>query len=142
MFNYYIVRTETYAMKNKPSGAVQENPHKDSRYFEATPETILEVFNESKDFIKMTLGLELSIIELVHLRRIAGVVTRDISLVLKNAGNIKDSFHVVAPWQETTGRFFLEFYGVPSHLLNEYYDSEDGVLSEYLKRKQIEHHMP
>jgi hypothetical protein len=95
------------------------NPHKDSCFFEISTKTNNEVFDEARDFIEKVHKLKLSTIELFHLRRLACLVTTDTSLILKNATHLRDSFHVVSPWQETAARFFLEFYGLTPALLHE-----------------------
>lgn len=133
-------------MKKKPKAAVSDkkpykNPYEDCKFFNVTPQIVNEVFEETCDFIWKVNGLKLSIIELFHLRKIAHVVTHDISLVLRNASNVKNSMHVVSPWQETAARFFLEYYGIPPYLLNEYWE-DDGLFNDYLKKKQAEYHLP
>jgi hypothetical protein len=110
-----------------------------------TVDYLNEQFQECRDFLRSTLGLELTTIELVGLRSIVKAVAVEFYQQELRVWNDKkvDSLSLFAPHREIPSRFMLEFYGIgPQEMVRFYDEYSRQILKEYFRRKQLALHFP
>ena len=107
-------------------------------------EYISEQFQSAKDLIEGTLGVKLSIIELVGLRLITKKVMPEVYRQQKDLlTNPVDSLSIMNPGQEIPARFIQEFYGIDSPNFEKFYSEyEEDAFREFFRRKQASLHYP
>ena len=130
---------------------------KKAREYESYP----KVFTESKETIKRWFGLEISIIEQHHLKRIINKTMDDFDLIGNNLWSHCYSGYGMS--EEATARFMNEIYGLPMELAGVYmihladglngetidldplkkiYTKDPKKFKEYMRMQQEKAHLP